>query len=992
LASCAHPESGGGRGVVGEGNNVSAPFDVGAVIRSVHFAYNRAGSDFVAGDETYAVRVLAESRVAITPQMRSQGTTVATGAPVSFETTSIARAGASTSLGAAARVDGDGSLLIDRGVAAERLRDGEDGVEQSWTFARAPAGGGDLTIRIAATGEQYIGATSSGLHFADAQTGLGVRYGTATWIDARGARTSVASSYEGGAIVLTVPEAIVESSAYPAVLDPTIGSEFGIDTPVTAPAPRNQSMAQVAFDGTNYLVVWTDGRNGVAQVVGARVTRAGAVLEPSGILIASGANSLQPALAFDGANYLVVWRDARNLTTSGNDIYGTRVSKAGAVLDGTGFAISTATDDQSRPRVMFGGSTYLVVWEDARNLENAISTFVDIYGARVSKAGALLDSTGIAISNGPDQQFSPSLSFDGTNFFVVWQDYRDTLVTGANIMGARVSPAGVLGDGPPDFGGIAISNAATDQFLPEVAFDGTNYLVVWEDSRNFASNGDDIFATRVSKAGVVLDGTTTGIAISTAANDQRIPTVKCDGVNCLVVWDDKRSGTSRDIYGTRVSRPGVLIDGPSATGGIPISTASDDQVTPTLVFDGTGYFVTWEDFRNDAATGGDIFAARVATSGTVLDLQGRLVSTIVTNTESHPAVGFDGTRYLVVWQDNRGTLDNDIFGALVSPTGTLLTPAFDISNVGASDQIRPSVAFDGTRYLVAWMDFRNGVDFDVYGALVSTLGGVISGSGIVIRAAPGDQSAPAVAATSGQFLVVWQDLESGHDYDIVGSIVTGATGTATTFTISGAPEDQLAPAVASSGSSFLVAWEDYSAGTGFADIHGRRVDASNGRVTGAEIVVSDADNHQLAPSIDFDGKSNYLVVWQDERNTATTGGDVYGARVSTTGSVVDGSGIAISTAAGEQTNPVVVFDLASQRHLAVWEDGRSGTQIDLFGTELTTKGAVTNAAGIAIATEANDKLSPTLVGNAKGQVMVAYQRYVPSLAAQRARARFVALP
>jgi hypothetical protein len=60
-----------------------------------------------------------------------------------------------------------------------------------------------------------------------------------------------------------------------------------------------------------------------------------------------------PAVAFDGTNYLVVWQDGRGTYY---DIYGARVSRAGVVLDPGGFAISTATREQRMPAVAFDGT------------------------------------------------------------------------------------------------------------------------------------------------------------------------------------------------------------------------------------------------------------------------------------------------------------------------------------------------------------------------------------------------------------------------------------------------------------------------------------------------------------------------------------------------------------------------------------------------------------------------------------------------------------
>ena len=134
-------------------------------------------------------------------------------------------------------------------------------------------------------------------------------------------------------------------------------------------------------------------------------------------------NQTSPSVAFDGTNYLVAWQDYRSGTTS--DIYGARVSQAGAVLDPAGIAISTAANDQSAPE------RRLRRHELPRRLAGLPlrHDWDDIYGARVSQAGAVLDPAGIAISTAADGQLAPSVAFDGTNYLVAWQDIRSGTTT-----------------------------------------------------------------------------------------------------------------------------------------------------------------------------------------------------------------------------------------------------------------------------------------------------------------------------------------------------------------------------------------------------------------------------------------------------------------------------------------------------------------------------------------------------------------------------------
>jgi phosphoribosylformylglycinamidine (FGAM) synthase PurS component len=193
------------------------------------------------------------------------------------------------------------------------------------------------------------------------------------------------------------------------------------------------------------------------------VSLTGTVLDPEAIAIST-AEGVQdvPAVAFDGTNFLVVWEDCRSDSTW--DIYGARVSQAGTVLDPAGSAISTAANNQEHPAVSSSGFNFLVVWRDNR------SGSYDIYGSRVNQAGTVLDPDGIAISTAAYFQWSAAVSFDGTNFLVVWDDRRNNDTS--DIYGARVSQAGTV----LDPAGIVISTAASVQCSPAVSFDGTNSL------------------------------------------------------------------------------------------------------------------------------------------------------------------------------------------------------------------------------------------------------------------------------------------------------------------------------------------------------------------------------------------------------------------------------------------------------------------------------------------------------------------------------------
>ena len=95
--------------------------------------------------------------------------------------------------------------------------------------------------------------------------------------------------------------------------------------------------------------------------------------------------------------------------------------------------------------------------------------------------------------------------------------------------------------------------------------------------------------------------------------------------------------------------------------------------------------------------------------------------------------------------DRRSGSTHDIYAARVSPAGPYSTPAASSVAAAPGNQWHPTLAFDGTTYLAAWQVIRSDTKSHVYGARVSTEGGVLDPDGIAIAAGEWYQASPAGA-------------------------------------------------------------------------------------------------------------------------------------------------------------------------------------------------------------------------------------------------------
>ena len=358
-----------------------------------------------------------------------------------------------------------------------------------------------------------------------------------------------------------------------------------------------------------------------------------------------------------------------------------------------------------------------------------------------------------------DQEW-PAVAFNSRDnqYLVVWQDQRNFDTTRIDIYARRFAA-----DGTPIGDEFAVTRQAFNQNFPHVAYDSTRnqYLVVWSDQRDIRTTGSDVYAQRLAAGGTLVGS---DIAVSTALRPQLYPRVAYspDADEFLVVWQDSRTSntTSSDIFGQRVAGDGSL---PGAN--IVISDNSEAQNQPDVAYSPSSrrYLVAWDDERGVDLTGVDVYAQLVTNTGTP-DGTNVALSTAL-NSQENVAVCYNTIQheFLVVWEDSRdlGTTSTDIYGQRLDAAGALLGGNIALST-GASAEREPTLAFglNLSGYLLVWRDDRNepGTGGDVFGRSLNGAGAQVGGDFQAAVEIGTQRRVQAVYDTvAGEFLVVWED-------------------------------------------------------------------------------------------------------------------------------------------------------------------------------------------------------------------------------------------
>lgn len=378
-----------------------------------------------------------------------------------------------------------------------------------------------------------------------------------------------------------------------------IGNLNAQEFPICA-ADSDQLYPDVAFDGTNFWVVWGDKRSGISQIYGARVTPQGVLLDDSGILLASlpDTGCTTPSVAFGdtvgctafyiATPYDTTWHTFKNIGTIRFHKDGNLIDIEPSCIEGY-YNCAMSLYYKEMPLVEYGDDNFCLIL-GYMAAANAGGWWEYFDCCEVRAFGNTWQLPGF-------QAWSPTGIWNGKNFFSVWTQWPlgdNNLVSGCFINDSM--------------GGQSIDSAefkirydyevpGWPKFEPStpfkgLAYGGSKYL--------FISETDEWPASKI--------------------------------------WYDILSDSGRPIN----SLPSVINNGDSI-----------DQVYPVCAYKDGKFLSVWQ-----ACKGNTYYKNLISNLyGAAIDTFGNVVSSCYINgnqwNKIQPSIAVGGGKYLLVWADNR---------------------------------------------------------------------------------------------------------------------------------------------------------------------------------------------------------------------------------------------------------------------------------------------------------------------------------------------------
>lgn len=471
------------------------------------------------------------------------------------------------------------------------------------------------------------------------------------------------------------------------------------------------------------------------------------------------------------------------------------------------------------------------------------------------------DTVGAAYAN----QLAPAISQGGSTTLVAWTDSRaippgggGEYETSNDIYGMRLDAAGNPLDPVP----FVITQARANQGAPQIAWNGTHWLVVFETTD---LNGTGYYyqkylaAVRVAPSGAVIDPAP--IMIRTASPTTNSWAAASNGADWLVVY--QASDSSSAIKMQRITAAGVVEQPPKTI----VPSTYYLRFNFKLAYAGGIYLFTWTDFY-------DTYALRIDSNLNVLD-----ASPIVLVTDyGLSALTANSNQFYIVWHKQLPDYTTAVTGSRVDTNGQKLDGSGD--NISMTNQpegyTTTSAVWDSSQWKVTWAN--SGA---VRIARVSAAGQVLDPGGVLLN---GISSGPTAATFTAGVQIAWSPyVNAQHDVLTANISSTNVVGPNKTLSTGGPAQFRADAAVGANG--YMMVYRSDIAGVN--RVMAQPLDANGNPLTAGPVMLASGDNlyGPGSPTVAWNG-SLYVAAW-------ATSDTVYARRIQQDGTVLDAAPITV---------------------------------------------------------------------------------------------------
>ncbi len=506
----------------------------------------------------------------------------------------------------------------------------------------------------------------------------------------------------GGSVVSVARNYVVFTVSGTSLLATTL-SRDGSLTQKSIATIGEGSLINSYSNGSRVLVTWTNTAMTGIVVLDDRSTAVALPLQfgkPLEGMYAFGA----PSIAWDGGSFLVAWPESSAGLTA------VRVAANGRMTGAGPFEVAAKSEFRAATN---GFRTILVSSEEVSEAPDAVSRVLTLDGAvsdprviafsgtpQSEPQAAALGNTVLAVVRegesyggitaalfAPDkpgqsrivvvpQQWNvtedgPSVAAGADAFLVAWREVTDYRT---RILAKRVLPSGTVLDPEPLV--VADEGRAVEHFgETAVAWNGESFLVVWH------SPGDQIVARVVGRNGVL--GATSIVSTANGNLFRRTPAALWTGTSYFVAWSE-----------TEPLNGPVSSENPQRTAYRSAHLSADANVLgePETLFIATGYCqglalaANRQNILLVTTTGSYLSGADWPVHTLFLDADGNAVSSapkrIDTATPTfrrmHPAAAWNGTSFLVFWNERPWLEDWSVIeGRTVATNGIVQSLGLD---------------------------------------------------------------------------------------------------------------------------------------------------------------------------------------------------------------------------------------------------------------------------------------------------------------------------